>query len=158
MNLLIDNYELPIVEDERRTGYSTTNFTTLTSPQTSPSTVIVYERIALYFNRHAYQILSSISKLADNWDGEDAIAPTESVLIDAHRCLTLLTMVGQKIYNLAPGPNGEIMISLKGKSGELELLFYPNKTKYVKLPNTGSPTQGKLIFNELFDLLKWLVS
>lgn len=103
--------------------------------------------------------LSQISELESNWDGEDAIRPPQSVIGLAKAIILLTGSIGQEIYNIAPGPNGEILILFINNNKSLEVLIYPDKLLYVKFPEKGNPFQGEFTLDLLLtDLISWLNS
>jgi len=107
-------------------------------------------------NRRAIQLLNEFSTLKDNWDGELSKAPAHSALLKAKFIVKFLQATGQQVFHVAPGPRGEIMVDIRNKEKSIELIFYPDKVKYVTFSNSGSPQQG-LFESSLFpELLGWL--
>jgi hypothetical protein len=94
-------------------------------------------------NSNHIAMLKSYRQLENNWDENESLAPTEQVIEDAIRFAEFLQSIGENIYQVAPGPNGEIMIELRNKEKSIEFLFYSNRTKYVDF-STEHPTQGLL--------------
>jgi hypothetical protein len=108
-------------------------------------------------NENAIKALKNISLLEDNWDEEDAIAPSKEVIQRASGLISSLSPIGQEIYNIVPGFNGEIMIDIRNQNKSIEILFYPQKSKFVtfdRLNNTAS--QGVFDDKALPDLLNWV--
>ena len=87
------------------------------------------------------QTLESISLLNDDWD-DGAKAREENVIQRARALVKFMCAVGQGIYNIAPGPKGEILIDFRNDKRSLEILFYPNKEKFVKFSDEEPPQQG----------------
>lgn len=102
------------------------------------------------------QKLKNIGLLQDNWDGDDALAPSIKVIRRAEYFLKVLQSAGQNIFHVTPGPVGEIMVDLRKNGNSVEILFYPEKTKYVFFPATGRPEQGEFQLEKLPELLNWL--
>jgi hypothetical protein len=109
-----------------------------------------------YLNEREIKILDELEKLQDNWDGELAIAPTRMVIIRAKFIVKILQATGQKVFHVAPGPSGEILVDIRNGSKSIELLFYPDKTKFVTYSDIEKPQQGIFESNILPQLLSWL--
>ncbi|MDX2278001.1 MAG: hypothetical protein NW218_00370 [Saprospiraceae bacterium] len=107
-------------------------------------------------NERALRLLKSFYSLHDNWDGDDALAPSIEVLRQSESLVRLLERTGQKVYHVAPGPNGEIMINLRENGKSAEILFYPNKKLFVLFPVEGHPQQGAYTQDSLTQILEWL--
>ena len=110
------------------------------------------------YNQHIFRLLDDFQQLPANWDGDDALAPDPASIIKARQLTTALNFKRTNAYHAAPGPCGEIMISLRSRDRQrqLEFVLYPHKSLFVKLPKTGHPEQGKLVEAELDSLLAWL--
>jgi hypothetical protein len=110
------------------------------------------------YNQHIFQLLDEFQFLPENWDGDDALPPSADGIMNARRLTTALNFKRTNAYHTAPGPNGEIMISLRSrdKQRHLEFILYPSKTIFVKLPSNGQPEQGILEEAQLDGLLSWL--
>jgi hypothetical protein len=109
-----------------------------------------------YLNEREIKILDELEKLQDNWDGELAIAPSYNVILKAKFIVKILQATGQKVFHVAPGPSGEIMVDLRNGHKSLELLFYPDKTKFVTYSENEAPQQGAFELSFLPDLLSSL--
>ena len=107
-------------------------------------------------NLKKIEAIQLFKNLYDNWDEQDAIAPSENTIQAAITFANQMTVARQKIYHVAPGPNGEILIDLRNKDKSIEVLFYPEKTKYVTIAESEAPTQGLLTLENLKNLLHWL--
>ncbi len=108
-------------------------------------------------NAVIFRTLSEIVGLEDNWDEQGALAPNNSVIQKSKGLIVFLEAIGQKIFSIAPGPEGEIMIDLRNGSRSLEILIYPDRMKYVKFSASEKPTQG--IFSPdllLSELIAWV--
>jgi hypothetical protein len=91
--------------------------------------------------------------LKANWGCEDALAPSKSAIKKAEKLIQTLDFA---VFQVAPGPNGEIMIDLRENGKSVEILFYPTKSKFVKFPTIGLPTQHKFSDTDLPQILSWL--
>ena len=101
--------------------------------------------------------LYAIRALQNDWDGEGSPVPTDRVLYVAYGLIITVESLGSKIYNVAPGPKGEIMVDVRGKdAGSVEFVIYTDKIKYVKFPETDTPKQGLFGYYMLPDLLAWV--
>ena len=101
-------------------------------------------------------LLEKCSGLTDNWDEDNAKAPTVEVINFAKYLVNVLSKAGHVIFHAAPGPNGEIMLDLRNKEKSLELIIYPHKKVAVKIPVVGTPSQSNFDESDLSQLLQWL--
>lgn len=104
-------------------------------------------------NARFIQVLENFRLLGDNWDENDAVAPKKNNLEDAIRFVKYLQAIGENVFQVAPGPSGEIMIELRNKEKSIEFLFYPNKTKVVDFTEPSKPKQGPYTQESLQTLL-----
>lgn len=117
----------------------------LTKPQTEYSSILIASELQYYWiNSRIHDLIYKFGSLEDNWDGYDALAPTDKVIDLARHLTTFLSKIGVKIYNTAPGPNGEIMLDLRNDKNSLELIIYDDRTMLIKFPYHGTPSQSKL--------------
>jgi hypothetical protein len=107
-------------------------------------------------NQRELSLLDEFENLKDNWDGELSKAPSFNSILKARFILKILQATGQKVFHVAPGPNGEIMIDIRKNNKSIELLFYNDMVKYVTFPADESPVQGIFELNILPELLQWL--
>lgn len=110
------------------------------------------------YNQHIFQLLDEFQLLPDNWDDDDALAPDPESILKARRLTTALNFKRLNAYHAAPGPNGEVMVSLRStdRQRQLEFILYPHKSIYLKIPVDGQPEQGPLEESQLDALLAWL--
>jgi hypothetical protein len=102
-------------------------------------------------------IISEVEKLRANWDFDGAIEPSNKAIQLAKRLIEDLDEYGHAAYHAAPGPNGEIMVSFRGQTGnEMEIIFYDDRKLFVKLPKNAKPSQGVFKWSELRMHLDWL--
>lgn len=101
-------------------------------------------------------LLNSMELLGDNWDEDDAIAPNPSCLKLTKDIVSRMNEIGQSIYQVAPGPNGEIMLDFRNGGKSFELLFYPDKKIWCTFGDTSYPRQGDFTDDSLSKLLDWL--
>lgn len=94
--------------------------------------------------------------LHDNWDGDGAKAPGIEVIQRAMLFLQIIQQNGQEVFNIAPGPLGEIMIDSRRNGKSVEILVYPDKNKYVFFPLHERPEQGEFQQDELPAILQCL--
>src|SRR5471030_3140156 len=102
---------------------------------------MIYKDAAQDLNENAIKALENISLLEDNWDGEDAMAQPKDVIAKVSELIFKLGAVGQEIFNVVPGFDGEIVIYLRNGNKTMEILFYPNKSKYVTLDASNNDAQ-----------------
>jgi len=65
--------------------------------------------------------LQSFRQLKENWDGYNAAEPSEHAIRAAVRLVEDLDRAGQKVYFVAPGPNGEIVVEIRRGDRSLEV-------------------------------------
>lgn len=82
--------------------------------------------------------LKELSKLKPNWDTNGAKAISIKVINKAKTLVKQLIKLGQPIYNIAPGPNGEVMIVLKKDEKSLEINIYQTYSNIVFFLNEGN--------------------
>ena len=110
-------------------------------------------------NANILETLMAIGSLAENWDEEGAKPPAETSVQMAKGIIYFMSAIGQEIYNIAPGPKGEILIDFRNNSKSLELLIYSDKMVYVKFDDNGTPFQDKFTPDLLHThLIAWLNS
>lgn len=109
----------------------------------------------ILYNRHQ-NIIDAMETLGPNWDGDGALPPDNEALMIAKSITYMLWRYGQPVYHIAPGPVGEVMVNLRNGDKSLELLFYPNRWKYVQFSPHEAPRQGNLDFLIFPELLTWL--
>lgn len=96
--------------------------------------------------------INGFKSLRDEWCHEDATAPSDDVIERSKEFASYLQSIGEGIFQVAPGPDGEIMIELRRDSKTIEFLFYPDRTKYVDF-SSHRPSQGLLTDEKLPQLL-----
>lgn len=122
----------------------------------SGTTFYLHETPEAALNQYALDLLSEFKKLKDNWDEEGSPAPSNLAIRRAEVLVKQLQQTGQKVFHVAPGPRGEIMVDLRENGKSLEILFYPDKMLYVQFPQQGKPEQGEFHPDLLPKILKWL--
>ncbi len=112
---------------------------------------------ALGQNRQHLAAIAAYRNLVDNWDEDDAVAPTHQTVVIALDIALLLIAVGQVIYHTSPGPVGEIMINLRNGDKSAEFLIYPGgRNKFVRISPNEPPQQGPFTPDSLQQTLQWL--
>jgi hypothetical protein len=101
--------------------------------------------------------ISELVNLEDNWDEDGALAPTGQVISNTISILSSLSKVSQPINNISTGYLGEVAIKFKNGNKVFEIIFYPNKSKFVTYnKDTNEAQQGIFEENTLYRLLNWL--
>jgi len=125
------------------------------------TTSLVFAKNAIHkkINNWVLSRIEELSRFQNAWDGIDAIAPSQSVILKANRFVNICSSRGQKIYNCAPGLDGEIMFELrneiKGKS--IEVIYYENRTIIVQFGANNFTKQSKIeTSNEIINAIIWL--
>jgi len=124
---------------------------------TVSSTTITFSDVQ-GLNKRIHKLLEEFHSLEDNWDGEDALAPSKDALNDAFYLTKILDSQSQPVFHAAPGPNGEVMIDLRNKVNQksLEIIFYQIRSVAVFYSPSELPTQREFLFEDLPLLLEWL--
>ncbi|WP_373513341.1 hypothetical protein [Persicitalea sp.] len=157
---VLDSYSLnPELSQLRDSGTSIIwNFEAEKAKRIFANSTVVKDRVRPFSSN--YSKIADIAKfreLTDDWDEEGAIAPPENTIASAEALANNLDLTGQKIYHSSPGPNGEILISLRNGQKSLELLVFPSKDpKIVSLSDRETPTQKVLNPENLKASLSWL--
>jgi hypothetical protein len=154
MEALISSY---VEEEIYRPQFINLGFRVSSSPRRVNS-IVISKKKSEGVNQRILSLLKSYRKLENNWDYDDALAPSE-IAINRSEAITLAFQnIGQKVYHSAPGPNGEVMLDLReiNNSKSIEIIVYNNKTNLVYIPEQGIPTQEDFEFSKLKDYLNWL--
>lgn len=160
MLTLINNYSLTV--EPTAPQYQTLDIVKM--EEGSPYAISITLRSSIFedqnnINAKQLETLSHIEVLEKNWDTEGAVPPSSNVIAFAKAIIYIMNAIGQEIYNIAPGPDGEIMLLFSNASKSFEVLIYPDKMRYVKFPESGVPIQGAFTIETLYsDLLSWLNS
>ncbi|MEP0711639.1 MAG: hypothetical protein ABJ333_10985 [Algoriphagus sp.] len=161
MHTLIANYSTPS-EFQRDQYLTATVPTAFTIDRFRSSSLSVFadgpHTQELRLNNRIFKLLEEFSELEDNWDEDEANAPSKIALSNAHFVVQLLTSIGQPIFNTAPGPTGEIMLDIRdiANSKSVELIFYPSRSVAVYFPENGRPFQRDFQADNLPEVLRWL--
>jgi hypothetical protein len=159
MNHLINSYSLTA---EPSMGASYQTFKSYDTEQEGNAISITLRSSdidAPNINAKHIETLKQIENLTDNWDEENSVSPPPNVIQYTRGIILLMNAIGQEIYNIAPGPNGEILILFNNEKRSFEILIYPNKLRYVKFPENGSPIQDTFTPEILYThLLSWFNS
>jgi len=108
-------------------------------------------------NKREIQLLQEYKQLDYDWDLEGAVAPSPEAILLAEYIVKAMEKTGQKVFHVAPGPRGEIMVDIRNSSRSLELLFYPHSNnKYVFFSENNEAEQGAFVFSLLPQLLNRL--
>jgi hypothetical protein len=111
-------------------------------------------------NDEAVEEISSYYELEDNWDDEGATAPNEVVIEKAISLVQILGSLGQWVYNVDAGPNGEVMVEIRNEdeSKSIEFLFYNELSKVVRFfDGTGDEHPFNDVNEQsILELLGWL--
>jgi len=122
------------------------------------NSIVVSARRKIGINERILSLLNSYKKLNDNWDFDDALAPSQKVINESELITMTFQKIGQKIYHTAPGPNGEIMLDIRDSknSKSFEIIIYSDKINIVFIPEKEFPTQEIFEFSKLKNYLNWL--
>ena len=156
--IAFDHYSLnPELEHLKNTGTATVWRYDMENSKRAfyNSTIVSNQNYSL--NDAPIRSIRNLQELTDNWDGEEAVAPNEKTINSAVAIAKNLDLAGQKIYHTSPGPNGEILISLRKNEKNVELLVFANKSpKVITISDLEEPTQALLTSESLQIALSWL--
>lgn len=157
MNHLIDSYLVTGGLSNINTPFQTVSTFNLDQEYPYAWSIIIKSIEDYGVNKRILDGIKDIELLPDNWDENDAESPNTSALQLARIITLYMDAIGQEIYSIAPGPMGEIMLDFRSRHKSFELIFYKDKNKYVKFPETGQPEQG-LFTPEIMlpKLITWL--
>lgn len=114
-----------------------------------------YESIS-YPHRVEIQKIRSFSELEKNWDSYDAQEISSDVISQAVDLIKEIDKLDEEVYFSSPGPNGEVMVELKRKDKEVEIIIYKEKMKYVTFENGDFEKQGEFKIQILPEIIAWL--
>ena len=159
MTVLIDDYvtddlAVPLVAEQRYQSAIKTSFNTTMVINTRGGF-----RARVSLNQRIHKLLREISLLRQNWDDDGSDAPNADCVLKAKFITNVLERHGQKIYHVAPGPYGEIMLDIRSNdfSKSLELIFYPKRSVAVRFSDGGG-SQEEFLPENIPALLQWLNS
>lgn len=110
-------------------------------------------------NNRIFSLIQEYGSLEQNWDEEGALPPGKSVIQQVFYLCSLMEKAGQRIFHVAPGPTGEVMVDLRNtdRKKSIELIFYLSKKPvFVTFSDMEDSTQGSFSFEILPELLEWL--
>ena len=159
MQVLISNYSLSSVSTAYPTAVNQEYESVVSERLNESVTVANVETTSLNLNNRIFSLLDEFGQLQEGWDEDGAAKPDPVALHTAWYISLILERSGQKIFHVAPGAQGEIMLDLRGGNGErsIEILLYPNQRFiYVTFPLKDRPRQGQFYVNLVPTLLEWL--
>lgn len=157
MPVLIGNYSLNTIPRAYSTAFSQEYVPVLSERLTESVTITNIE--TPYLNSRIFALLAEFEQLPQGWDEYDAAKPDYSAIRMAYYIALILEKTGQKIFHVAPGPNGEIMMDLRNSENgrSIEIIFNPQqKYVYVTFCSQSESTQSEFYINLLPELLEWL--
>jgi len=107
-------------------------------------------------NARVFALINDIAELQENWDMEGSPALDKGVVRYTKAIMNRISTSGQKIFNVTPGSNSEIMINVRNGKRSLELIIYPSKKKFVKFDGQERPMQGEFSHELLPQLIAWV--
>lgn len=107
-------------------------------------------------NRLEIQKVRAFAELEEGWDSYDAQTISDNVITQSVDLIKEIDKLDEDVYFSSPGPNGEIMIQLKKGEKEVEIIQYPDKSKYVTFSNGEFEKQGDLGIHILPEIIEWI--
>jgi hypothetical protein len=159
MQVLISNYSLDPIPTVFPTAVNQ-EYAPVSSERLNESVTVANAEISL-LNSRIFSLLAEFEQLPAGWDEDDAAKPDVLALHTAWYISLILEKSGQKIFHVAPGSQGEILIDLRNLNGErsIEVILYPqNRFVYVTFSSNSPSRQGQFEINLLPELLEWLNS
>jgi hypothetical protein len=160
MPALINSYTSGNVSADRFRVLQTVHEYWVDQAPSSGSILILEKELENYNfeNSKFLDVLEEVEKLSDNWDGEAALKPSGVSIENAKVLCNVLSQFHQRIYNIAPGPNAEILVDLRNRqrSRSVEIIFYADKSVFIKFPEEGMPEQQMFQMSELANIIAWL--
>jgi hypothetical protein len=159
MQALINNYTTTAATSSIHEGFETVKVYDLSRIEGVIGTIMFKtpeDEKKLLLNSNHLEILKHIERLEDNWDEEGAKVPDPKAIQQTRALISFMNSTGQPIYNIAPGPRGEIMVDFRKDDKSFEVLFYPNKSNYVTFCSKQEPKQGAFSMDMLPFLITWL--
>lgn len=157
MPALIDNYTaLECIPETQPLVANVRYITEMHRPMSSSIIFSFTHQIGV--NYRIIKLLEDYKLLENNWDEDDADAPSVEALNKSLFLTKTLEKRGQAIFHAAPGPNGEIMLDIRNSKNtrSLEIIFYADRAVAVMFPEEGRPTQHSFDFQQLPEFLQWL--
>ena len=118
---------------------------------------IVIDLFTRKMNKREIQLLQEYKLLDCDRHSEGAVAPSTEVILLAEYIVKAMEKMGQKVFQVAPGPRGEIMVDIRNSI----LVGYwagdpHSKNKYVFFSENNEAEQGAFVFSLLPKLLNRL--
>lgn len=162
MQALIASYSTPV--EVQKEQYLTSTVCTPRVDHYKSASLFVFagtDQDEFALNKRIFSLLEEFSELKENWDEDGALAPNPESLSEAKFIAQTLEKIAQPIFNVAPGPNGEVLIDIRNfpNNKSVELIFYPSRTVAVFFTEKGTPFQE--VYPEEVNLprvLEWLNS
>ncbi len=165
MPALIDNYTPATSSVPVRTTYGTYHNYSFEGEaiQVESSMILSVQNVVPTTNKsnlngRIFRLLDEFTSLKDNWDDDDAKAPSREAIHKARFIVSVLGKHGQKVFHAAPGPNGEVMLDIRNQrtGRSVEIIFYAHKSVAVFFPKSGQPTQTSFDIADLPEVLTWV--
>ncbi len=102
------------------------------------------ELLSYQGNIEAIQVINDLEKLESNWDQDGALAPDSETISRARQQVVDLDALGYTVFDVYPGYNGDIVITLKNADKEVDIILYPSKFK-SQLVRTSDTEPGKQV-------------
>lgn len=109
-------------------------------------------------NIEAVQAVDDLEKLKVIWENTDLSAPDTETISRAKQQILTLDSLGCVVYDVYPGNDGEIVITLKNSDKEVDIILYPLCLE-SQLVRTSDTEPGKQVFlsqERLMLFLNWL--
>ena len=156
----IETFKIPTWEDlsdntnqDLVIGYT---FRTYTKRMYQGSTAVKPINEITETNKKVIGQLKALTTLDDNWDEEGALSITEQAIRRAIHWVKIINAFDLDVYFASPGPNGEILLLLKGDNKkELELIIYPDKEKYIQFDSKNFVEQGAIMPENFIANIDW---
>jgi len=143
MNTSVDNIYVESFYNTSSIESATTNFT--------------YNNISKV-NIDAINLIKSYSSLTNNWDSYNAIPPSNQAIQKAITFILWLSDFNIDVFFVAPSPNGEILVEIKGENSNLEFEFSKESDDSICASHHGDfVAEAELNDTTLISYIKWLI-
>tara|TARA_R110002074_G_C12350355_1_gene649573 strand:- start:427 stop:894 length:468 start_codon:yes stop_codon:yes gene_type:complete len=109
-------------------------------------------------NKRAIETLKSYAALDNNWDGYEALKPSNISIKKAISFILTLQEYNIDVYFVAPTPDGDILVETKSFDANLEFEFSSNSPDIIIASQDGElKSETELNDTTLVSYLRWLI-
>lgn len=109
-------------------------------------------------NQAEIQKIKEFASLEADWDSYDSAPISGRAIADAVDFVRRVDRYGLDVDFASPGPNGEVMVRLKHRQREAEVIFYHDRARFVCFEANEFRQQGEYERTHLPEMIDWLRS